>query len=301
MFGSSGRGEEYATESAESQNLTLLSEKLANDLRNHVRKLQPHGTFSPEWVAMVESLQYVAGIAAMEERLPKRAGAGEEQTLWEGEELAIRYIMEEGKLNMILRILHEYKTIAINGGVPEAHAKAAMAFEQHAGTLLRCSITHTEAIQVADMPELCEHMGAVLGNLLSQIEAGTHKDYTGMQEVQVVYYLGCIGDKFESLPEDRTMLLFCDHGVTSKVVRVLSSPDAIYDRDCLMVAAKALSAIVDSEHFQTHKEEHFPDPEDFSRLVSIQDKFLAELCKDAKFRISIRPLADFIRKEKAKR
>ena len=26
--------------------------------------------------------------------------------------------------------------------------------------------------------------------------------------------------------------------------------DAIYDRDCLMVAAKALSAIVDSEHFQ---------------------------------------------------
>ena len=33
MFGSSGRGEEYATESAESQNLTLLSEKLVPLLR----------------------------------------------------------------------------------------------------------------------------------------------------------------------------------------------------------------------------------------------------------------------------
>ena len=89
---------------------------------------------------------------------------------------------------MILRILHEYKTIAINGGVPEAHAKAAMAFEQHAGTLLRCSITHTEAIQVADMPELCEHMGAVLGNLLSQIEV--HCRYCPLLRSVICMFVG---------------------------------------------------------------------------------------------------------------
>ena len=32
----------------------------------------------------------------MEERLPQRTGKQENETLWEGEELAIRYLMEEG-------------------------------------------------------------------------------------------------------------------------------------------------------------------------------------------------------------
>jgi len=105
-----------------SLSLYLTSVGQASDLRDHVRKLRGHTMFSPEWVKMVESLQYVAGavqpspnprirgdlltvlpslpligIAAMEERLPQRSGKHEVQTLWEGEELAIRYLMEEGK------------------------------------------------------------------------------------------------------------------------------------------------------------------------------------------------------------
>jgi hypothetical protein len=300
-------------ESPETSNLDSLSTKLASDLRAHVRNLKPHDAFSQGWVSMIESLQYVAGIAVMEERLPKRGEA--DQTLWEGEELAIRYIMEEGKLNMILRILHDYKrsmmapdaqgtleTIARShhDGNTDVLLKSAVAFEQHAGSLLRCAITHVESIQSVDMPELCEHIGEVLAHLLSNIEAGSASDYSGMQEVQVVYYLGCIAQQFESLNEDRTMELLRNHGVLSKFVRVLSSPDAIYDRDCLTTATKALSVFLESEHFQTNRAQHFPDPEDVARVVQLDTKFVAELCKDAKFRVSIRPLCDFIRKNKRK-
>ena len=178
--------------------------------------------------------------------------------------------------------------------------KIGLQFEQHAGTILRCAISHQECVQTIDMPELCQHIGEVLAHLNGMIEAGNTQDYTSMQEVLVVYYLAGIGMQLESIDEDRTMHLYCDHQVTSAFVGVLASPAAIYDKDCLIVACKALSAVVDSEHFQTHSEEHLPSPEDLAKVVAIQDKFLAELTKDAKFRISIRPLCDFIKKSKPK-
>jgi hypothetical protein len=101
--------------------------------------------------------------------------------------------------------------------------KTGQRFEQHAGTILRCSLTHVEAVQTIDMPELCEHMGQVLSRLNAMIEvqssdlhlhslspsisppceAGTSSGYTGLQEVLVVYYLGCIGARMEDIPEDR--------------------------------------------------------------------------------------------------
>merc|ERR1712086_443812 len=99
---------------------------------------------------------------------------------------------------------------------------------------------------------------------------------------------------------DRTMLLFCDHNVTSQFVRVLACPVAIYDRDCLLAATKGLNALVESEHFQTHRDAHFTSPKDISALVALEEKFLAELCKDAKFRISVRPLCDLIKRERMK-
>jgi len=57
---------------------------------------------------------------------------------------------------------------------------------------------------------------------------------------------------------------------------------------------------VDSEHFQTHSDHHLPTPEDLARVVSMEAKFLGELNKDSKFRISIRPLNDYVRKTKSK-
>jgi len=180
--------------------------------------------------------------------------------------------------------------------------KTGIKFEQHSGTLLRCSLTHEECVQTVDMPELCQHIGQVLGNLHGMIEAGTTQDYTSMQEVLVVSYLSGVGSRLDSgsIDEDRTMHLYCDHLVTRNFLKVLASPAAIYDKDCLIVASKALSAVVDSEHFQTHSDEHLPSPEDFAMVGAIQDKFLAELTKDAKFRISIRPLCDYIKKTKSK-
>ena len=81
-----------------------LSRKLAVDLRKHVKKLESHRAYSKEWVTMVDSLTHIANIAAMEHRLPEAANS----TLWEGDQLTVRFLLEEGKLNLCLRQMNNY-------------------------------------------------------------------------------------------------------------------------------------------------------------------------------------------------
>ena len=98
---------------------------------------------------MVDSLTHIANIAAMEHRLPEAANS----TLWEGDQLTVRFLLEEGKLNLCMRLMHEYKRaqratgaaelaqLATAAGVETAEklAERSLAFEQSLGTLLRCS------------------------------------------------------------------------------------------------------------------------------------------------------------------
>ena len=45
---------------------------------------------------MVDSLKHVAQVATMEHKIPREG----DQTLWEGDELTVRFLLEEGKLNL---------------------------------------------------------------------------------------------------------------------------------------------------------------------------------------------------------
>ena len=53
----------------------------------------------------------------MEHRLPSNQ---EDQTLWEGDQLTIRFLLEEGKLNLCVRLMHEYKKWRRSAGVMSA-------------------------------------------------------------------------------------------------------------------------------------------------------------------------------------
>eukprot|EP00966_Prymnesium_polylepis_P007470 171624-Prymnesium_polylepis.1 len=126
---------------------------------------------------MVESLAHLANIALMEHRLPSKVS---EQTLWEGEQLTVRFLLEEGKLNLCVRLMHEFKDwCAKKGGLakreewlaecaPAAELTAANlkqkaeSFEHSLGALLRCSLDHVEAVQTTDLSELTSHVHDVL-------------------------------------------------------------------------------------------------------------------------------------------
>ena len=143
--------------STDQDTLEELSKKLANDLRGHVRNLEKSALFSREWIHLTESLQHIATIAKMEHRLPAENAAS---TLWEEDEVVVRFILEEGKLNMCLRVLQEYKALvrpagafgaaagAAAGtlGIPEGEVGSKMCiFEESIGLLLHCAMKSVEA------------------------------------------------------------------------------------------------------------------------------------------------------------
>ncbi len=63
---------------------------------------------SDPWFEMAEIFGRVAHISDVESQLP--ASKKGDATLWETEEQALRFLLEDGKLNLCLRILIEFKT-----------------------------------------------------------------------------------------------------------------------------------------------------------------------------------------------
>lgn len=56
---------------------------------------------------MAEIFGRIARVSDMESKLPS---AKKDATLWETEEQALRFLLEDGKLNLCLRILVEFKS-----------------------------------------------------------------------------------------------------------------------------------------------------------------------------------------------
>ena len=90
--------------------LESLSKKLSDDLRRHIKTLGSFALMSKEWLAMVESLQHISSIAVMEQKLPKQSGQ-DVMTLWDKDDMAVRMVLEEGKLNMCLRVLQVRRVV----------------------------------------------------------------------------------------------------------------------------------------------------------------------------------------------
>ena len=91
----------------EDANLETLSQRLAADLRRHVKRLGTPAPLTAEWFDNVESLQHIGNIAVMEQRLPQAHAAS--ATLWERDDLTVRYMLEEGKLNVTLRAVVNHR------------------------------------------------------------------------------------------------------------------------------------------------------------------------------------------------
>jgi hypothetical protein len=61
---------------------------------------------SDPWFDMAEIFGRIANISDVESKLPS---AKKDATLWETEEQALRFLLEDGKLNLCLRNLIEFK------------------------------------------------------------------------------------------------------------------------------------------------------------------------------------------------
>ena len=230
-----GRREGAYETSNEPDTLDALTRRLAADLRKHVRMLDSHELFSKEWLNMVDSLVHISNIALMEHRLPRSEG---DSTLWEGDELTVRFLLEEGKLNLCLRLMHLYSSAvaaqapgtrtyaqwlaktAQDCGLPDAETLQSrlLTFEQCLGSLIRCALEHVEAVQTCDLQELMEHAAEVLTAAAAQPEGTLEFDRT--QATLVLRYLNSVFGRIEQLGEDRIMQYVEKHSLVRALMPI---------------------------------------------------------------------------------
>ena len=275
---------------ARSSQLDALSKRLSDDLRQHIKSLGSFPLLGRDWVTVTNSLKHISEIAMMEQKLPKQAGQ-DSMTLWDKEDMAVRMVLEEGKLNMCLRVLQEYRALVRPAGAHATAARASCAaidmteadlsnkmhlFEESLGLLMLCSVKSVEAVQTLDMPLLCQHVAEVLGT--SNAAAGPPSrdgvpelamGIMGAQEALVVQYLLAVGLQGESIDEDRLCILLHEHNIVGNLVACTLRDSEAYGQDYTVAALKFLSFVADTEHFQTHVDDYFAD-DDAKRAVRVQ-------------------------------
>ncbi|CAM9771656.1 unnamed protein product, partial [Hapterophycus canaliculatus] len=153
--------------------IEALSAKLSADLRSSIRSLGYFPLLSDDWIKMATALGRIAEISEAEAKLTQECAESERKegvkTLWEGEEVALRYVLEDGKLNVCLRNLSEWRKFhrkrrdEVDQPDNESHLvlESLDSFEKGMGTVLRNAWTHIEALQTTDIPLLADYITGV--------------------------------------------------------------------------------------------------------------------------------------------
>jgi len=277
--------------------------RLKTELREHIRFLSDYELLSTDWLRMAESMHQIANVAFMETSLPlieenplTHTGKKTTGTLWDQEkdELAVRILLEEGKMNLVLRILHKYKLATYQPNWTEQIKSTAdkynsdvktvtdrcRVFEQSIGILLKFVMQHIEALQIIDQPEFISLATLVLKHSISATnnnEVLDGADADKMQHTLVIYYLASLTGKFEDLDEERIMDLIDEQGLLLLFLTYLQSNYQQHSLATLIQATAALNSILASDPYQADRPRFLPNKEGQKALVSLKGLFISEL------------------------
>jgi hypothetical protein len=287
----------YETKSDE-DSMEALAKKLTDDLRKNIRALNDFSPLTEEWDGMADSLARIASITEMEQKIPKD---NEDATLLECEELALRYILEDGKLNLCLRSLSDYqgfKNSATGSNASAPEKEAMLKFETNMGVVLKNAWMHIEALQTTDLPLLIGYITDVMSQASTMPEELESLDELGSRaEAMVIHYLHGMCKRLDQIDEGRVMPFVNEKRVLGLAAAHLHTYHTKLSEDDLLKGAQALAMICDSEDFDVRPGEYIQTDADKRALVSLRDDFIRELTEDdLDIRRSVRPLLDQIDK-----
>lgn len=331
----SGRGASYETSEPggadEPGSQASSLSRLSTSVRKCARSFGPFPVFSREWFAMSTALEQVSWAARAEESGPAAssalsaplvgaasvssasAGAGaSERTLWERDALVARIMLEEGKVNLTLRNMHEWKVVqrslitsadfrsALYAKLKLTEAQAASAalqFETSAGAVLACCMRAVETLQTTDMPLLIAHIAGVLQHALSSdgFVSGLGASLNVMQESLVAQYVLLIFRHIESLAaEARVLELIQEHALLLHMVRFANQFHGLLSSEVLHNYCLGVAAIVDSDAFRSRPDAFVPPGEDETALLKLHSSLVRGIMTShAKLVKPLRALADY--------
>lgn len=152
-----------------------LSRRLSGELRQQIRSLTLLEPFSPNWMLQQETVHHIAAFAIAEtsaaasgKSVPSMIGVTGGPSLWEKDECCIRFLLEEGKTNLVLRLLVDYAAFAsTEDGMralaqnPQVNEPIGRRYERDLCGLVEVMLRNVEGCQTIDLTlliEYCAHM-----------------------------------------------------------------------------------------------------------------------------------------------
>nr|CCA18637.1 conserved hypothetical protein [Albugo laibachii Nc14] len=280
---------------AKDEEMDALSVKLKDNLRMNIRYMADYEVLSEAWIDMAKQVERIGEITEMERKLPKAKGV----TVWECEEVALRYILEDGKLNLCLRNLIAYNNLlrAVGSRTQEMSPEMLQAmhqFEKGMGLALKNAWLHAEAVHITDLPQLVEYVHSVLRFAVQNPNILRKKEVEFCQETSVIYYLFGMTKQLESMDESRLIPLLVEKRIFQLLIKHLLLQSHLLQEDVVLAALDTLSSICGTEHFQSHPEEYLDSDDHASALWQIRDAILSKYVQDVDYRRRFRPLLDRI-------
>jgi hypothetical protein len=278
--------------------------RLKIELTEHIRFLNFYEFLSDAWLRMADSLGQLAQVAFMENHFPSKErspllqeGKNDEGTLWDQErdQLSVRILLEEGKLNLCVRVLHDFKVRRRSPDFSDVFTKATVArkmtaanllakcelFEVSMGTLLKFALQHLESVQIIDLPDLLQHIAEVLTDTLAEDTSEDSKDakanYSKKQEGTVVHYLHAIVRREENIDDDRVMELMAKNNIIALLAAHLRKCYTFHDYETLGLAAQTYHMMFCSDAYGVEASFYISTDEVKRDIVALKGLFVAEL------------------------
>jgi hypothetical protein len=256
--------------------LKTMAAMMSAALRDMVASVNSCQVLSSDWILNVERLQAISSEAINSQSTASaRASSVAVTTLWDRDELAVRFLLEEGKLNLYLRLLSEYQEFVqrprlddiIRGAtiVDPKEQGAAMSesairsslndFEFYMGLLLSCALRAPEAVQTIDISLLVVHVATVFKHGACFPALLAAPDISRKQLSVCFLYLRELFKYTDGHSGDRIMQLIQQHEVGNSMINVLNGAVS-WPKNILVVACSCLSALMSTEQYCTHPERY---------------------------------------------
>ncbi len=297
-----------------SDSIDSLNNRLAADLRRSIRGIGSYKLFSISWLDMCDTYGRLAVISNVESSLS--AAKHSDGTLWETEEQALRFILEDGKLNICLRNMIEYKDHqqlrrikkADEGVIEEISPEVAVKcenFEKGLGAVLYHCWSHVEALQTTDIASLLNYISTVFSNALDNppvLESlMVNPDFHQYQEVMCFYYIYIIFKHIDDIKESRIMPVYKEKNIFMKQIQLLNIIHSRINAVHVLKAIEGLSSVCETDDFSTYyTESYVTNSSDAAQLLALKTNCLNNLYKEFDNRKYMRALIDTMDKAKRK-
>jgi|SaaInlStandDraft_6_1057023.scaffolds.fasta_scaffold62531_2 hypothetical protein len=233
-------------------------------------------------------------------------------SLWDRDELAVRYVLEEGKLNVVICLLIEFKSFTLSDNLEVMQKTAVQAhmtvdqwirrvqlMERHVGLILQCSLNSIETVQTVDMPQLVHYCAAVFSHFLNPSHNAKRVifpvSFVHGQEIRCINYLLLVLRRIEQLNEDRILQIFLDNTIVLYSIYLMAAIADSVEEDVKLSCVEYFARLCDCEEFSEHTSLYLPNASDIEVLKGLDEKLFAPVYTASVSSLYF-PLKDFLRK-----